>query len=1029
MWEIIRKRTPVMLRALIILLIFIVMYNISLYNYLILHTFIELAGAAVSMTIFGIGWNTRKFSRNNFMTVLAIGYLTIGILTLFHTLSYTGMGVFQEHGTNTPTQFWIVTRYTESITILTAMRYLNKDKRLDESRMLRATLTFTALIIVSIFHGVFPDCFIEGSGLTTFKIWSEYIICGILALSSYLLWKYKKSFEQNIYVLLQASIGFKILSELSFTLYTGPYGFLNFLGHFLMMTSIVFIYICLIKENLTRPYQVLFKNVNDYAEELSHKYKELEIKDKAIATALNAIVLTDGQGRITYINEAFQRLLGYEHEDVIGSLFWVFLGSTEQEEMLQHLRVDGRWCGELLLKKKDGSLMHSLATTNVIYSEQGIPICGNASFLDISERIAMEEELIKAKNEAEAANLAKSFFLANMSHEIRTPMNGILGFLQLLEMTPITKKQTEYIRSIRASSDTLLTIINDILDISKIEAGKLELEKLSFDLRSLIEATVKSFRVSALEKGLELNMHLSSDTPRLVKGDPTRLRQVIGNLVGNAIKFTDSGYVLLEAALKDKSTSQYSLQMTIEDSGIGIKKEDQERFFQPFTQADSTSSRRFGGTGLGLTICRFLVGMMGGSIRVENPGEKGTRFIFEIILERDPSVKATPIHNAPELKSKRVLLADHNAINRNIVKSYLEEEGAMVIEAESYSEALSKLVGEECLSWDAVLVDRMLLEREGIKLSATRKKIPIIRELPIVQFTMDLKEQLSEESARTKDKEYVWYLCKPFRREELLDSLVKALNHTETKDMDGKTIPGAKEAVIINSKIYNVLLAEDNELNRHFFIDLLKAHGIDCDIATDGNEAVTACLGKHYDLVFMDCQMPVMDGYEATRRIREAEEDGRHTTIIAVTANAMKGDADKCYASGMDDYISKPVDRDRFAAVLQQYLQDKPISVNRRSFEASVVRFMNVTGLDHHSAEMLIREGVGLIRNLTYEALGYIQEKHLDEVPGVLQLIISMAANLRMDEISDLALQADVFINARELHKAEQSLLNILKDI
>ncbi|MDF2524110.1 MAG: integral rane sensor signal transduction histidine kinase, partial [Clostridiales bacterium] len=292
-------------KGLLLIITFGFMYYVSLKNYLIPHTLMELTGAVVSMTIFSIGWNTHKYGKNNCMIVLAIGYLFVGLLTVFHTLSYTGMGVFPEHGTNMPTQFWIAARYVESITLLISFISLKKKKVINSNRVLGQYLFISALIITSIFIGIFPICFIEEKGLTFFKIISEYVICTILLFSVYHLWKQKNKFEADIFRLILISILFTILSELSFTLYIDPFGFMNLLGHFFMIISIIFIYISLVQGNLTKPYKLLFKDVSDYAAILAEKNKELEIKHKAIASSLNAFVLTDVNGNITYVNESF----------------------------------------------------------------------------------------------------------------------------------------------------------------------------------------------------------------------------------------------------------------------------------------------------------------------------------------------------------------------------------------------------------------------------------------------------------------------------------------------------------------------------------------------------------------------------------------------------------------------------------------------------------------------------------------------------------------------------------------------------
>lgn len=787
--------------AIIMLIVFVLMYYISKDYFLILHTFAEIAGIVVAITIFNIGWFTRKYTNNNFMAYLATGYLIVGILSVFHTLTYKGMNMFPELGANTPTQFWIAIRYVESIAILAAIFGMDKKKSINPKLHIGLILSISVLITISIFTGIFPDCYIEGEGLTKFKIISEYIICAVFFLSIFALLERRRRFEKDIFRYILISFCFKIISEILFTLYKGPYEFINFLGHFFILISIILLYISLVLGNLTRPYKSLFKSVADYAEEIAQTNKELMIKDKAIASSLNAILFSDTDGNITYVNDSFLKLLGYEPEDVLSrSVLEILNASDPIDAVYKKLVETGIYHGEILLKMKDGRMRNCIVTGNYIYSKQEEPVCCMASFIDISEQKELELELIRAKNAAEAANISKGYFLANMSHEIRTPMNGILGFLQLLERSDITNKQKEYIHLIKASSDTLLKIVDDILDFSKIEAGKMELESILFDLTAAVDTTIIPFKAKAEEKGLVFFIHISRGVPRFVIGDPTRLKQVLGNLVSNAVKFTRQGDIRLEVRMKAREGKQITLEFQIADTGIGISQEVLEGLFKPFTQADVSSKRRFGGTGLGLAICKSFVTMMGGKIWVESEEGRGSRFIFDIIVHEDEECGSDP--NLEQGK-RRVISKGH----------------------------------------------RMNYNKNALH-SADNKLFP----------------------ANASDAHYL-----------------------------------------------KVLLAEDNEINRYFFVELLKVHNIFCDIAVNGEEAVSACLNGKYDLVFMDCQMPIMDGYVATRKIREAEGDKRHTIIIAMTANVMTDDEEKCLDAGMDDYLSKPVDYNKIARVIEKY--------------------------------------------------------------------------------------------------------------
>ncbi|MDF2700707.1 MAG: hybrid sensor histidine kinase/response regulator, partial [Haloplasmataceae bacterium] len=516
------------------------LYYISTFNYLIPHTFIELGVAIVSITIFIIGVNTSQYSRNNFINILSSGYLVVGILTIFHFLTYKGMGVFANNDANIPTQFWIATRYVESITILLGTYCINKKKEL-KNMHLTITIFICFIITLSIFLGVFPKCYIEGKGLTTFKIISESIINLILLHSGIKLWKNHKDFDENNYIPFLLSIIFRIFSGLSFTLYVDVYGILNFIGHAFLFLSIILTYYSLIKGTLTKPYKILFNNLAEIND-------ELRIKDFAIESATSAIVLADLDDQINDVNQSFLKLLGYQSkEEVLGHKINDFLYTDSMYEINKEIfALNGKWSGEIIAKRKDASMVDVHLTLNYVLSKEGLPLRVMASLLDITDSKKTMSDLIKAKKDAETANNAKSNFLANMSHEIRTPMNGILGFIKLLEKSKINNKQTSYINYIKISTETLLKVINDVLDVSKIEAGKIELESIPFEFRTTVESAVIPFMAKAIEKEIEFKMNIDNRIPKYVIGDPIRLRQVLTNLINNAIKFTEFGFVKLE---------------------------------------------------------------------------------------------------------------------------------------------------------------------------------------------------------------------------------------------------------------------------------------------------------------------------------------------------------------------------------------------------------------------------------------------------------------------------------------------------
>jgi PAS domain S-box-containing protein len=775
---------------------------------------------------------------------------------------------------------------------------------------------------------------------------------------------------------------------------------------------------------------------NQMSAQLSDTLVSKDYLNTIIQSIADVLIVTNVEGIIKTVNQTALSTFGYKEKEMLGSEVKVLCANGESDrisyDFFQQLLEEGHVTGyETTCKTRDGKKIPALLSGSVMKDEQGNLIDVVIIAKDITERKEAEEalqekniELVKAHHDAEKANKFKSEFLANMSHEIRTPMNAVIGMTTLALDTPLNKEQQEYLNTVQGSAYALLGIINDILDFSKIEAGKLTIDEIDFNLRLTIEGVTDTLAHLASQKKLELACLVHHEVPSLLKGDPARIRQVLINLGSNAVKFTNKGEVVIRAELLEETEETANVLFSVSDTGMGIQDEKVNAIFDEFVQADGSTTRTHGGTGLGLSISKKLVELMGGEIGVDSSVGKGSKFWFIVSFDKQVGVEEVAYHTrVPDIKGMRVLVADDNRTNRKILVKMMESFGCRADSVPGGSEAVTALKesAQNKDPYKLVLLDMMMPGMDGEHTTIIIKNTPQISKAAIIILTsLGNRGDVSHLRSLGCDG----YLTKPVKQSLLLDTINTVVSEKE-KHKDKKHSEMVTRHTLFEKKMQNIhiLVVEDNPVNQKMALTMLRKAGYIVDSVENGKLAVETLEKQHYDLVLMDVQMPVMDGYQATAAIREMEGDKKHTTIVATTAHAMEGDREKCINAGMDDYLSKPINpQELFKTITKwvkpqlekEFSEDKPLPEEARAaqviksqqenplidMEAAMERFGNDENFFREMAEEFLNYAPEQIKTLEKAA----QSGDSDSVKKTAHSIKGAAGNLSAQKIFSLAL-------------------------
>ena len=752
-------------------------------------------------------------------------------------------------------------------------------------------------------------------------------------------------------------------------------------------------------------------------------------------------------GQCTFCNRAALTLLGYSD---ISQLL-----GRNIHDLIHHTRADGSRFPESECSTYEtlqtGKASHS--DTEMIWRSDGTgfpaehwayPIQRNGqivgavvSLVDITARRAAQQAILTAKEAAESANRAKSEFLANMSHEIRTPMNGIIGMTDLALDTPLNQEQKEYLHLVRSSADSLLRVINDVLDFSKIEAGRLDLDQTDFDLPELISHTLKTLAVRAHKKGLELSSRIAADVGQIFSGDPDRVRQILVNLVGNAIKFTQQGGVIVDVGLDTASapTDPSRLHFFVRDTGIGVPIDKQQVIFDPFSQADGSTTRRYGGTGLGLTITKRLVEMMGGKIWLESQPGSGSAFHFTLKLAPPEKRKSARSSRLPELESLHVLIVDDNETNRMILDEMLKNWRMVPTLADGGEAALMAMrwARDQGNTFPLVLLDGHMPGMDGFEVARKIKADPALAGATIMMLTSDRQ---AGDAARCRELGIKIYLVKPIGQSDLLDGILSALGTQLSESTPSEVSAGQEKA----ARPLRLLLVEDNVVNCELALRLLHKRGHVVAVATNGREALELLEARgfaNFDAVLMDVQMPEMDGMEATAAVRAQEKTlGTHMPIIGVTAHAMKGDRERCLAGGMDGYVSKPIRPDALFSELERLVPSFAPETTKAANDTAGTGTTTALVLDRNAlldrveGDMeLLGDIIGLFKDDSVRQIAAIREaigkKEAETAKRAAHTLKGTCGNLGAPDAAATALELEKLAAAQDFDGAQSKLRSL----